>query len=117
MSAKAECPACKSYLSAIYETMTGERHEPCPSCGLPASVLREVEAARKAKADADLTAKLEAALIRAGKAETALGQLRARVHHVRALFTQWEQQDPLSSPHWKRWEQAGWCETGWGDDD
>ena len=78
---KAECPACKAYLSGVWDAMEGRRAA-CPSCGLPGSVIREVEAARKARADAELTAKLEEALVRAGKAEAEVSILR---RHVTAI--------------------------------
>jgi hypothetical protein len=82
MSMKAECPACKSYRSVIWEMMQGERVGACPSCGLPASVMREIEKARKANADAELTAKLEETLIRAGKAE---GEAALLSKHLTAI--------------------------------
>lgn len=102
MSSKAECPACKSYLSAVYDAMHGDTAAPCPSCGLPASALREIEQARKAHADAALTAKLEAALIRAGKAEAALAALRRRAYQAREVFADWERDDPFGSEKWRR---------------
>jgi len=81
MSNKAECPACKAWLSGVYDAMEGVRAA-CPSCGLPGNVIREVEAARKARADAEVTAKLEAALVRAGKAEAEAALLR---EHLRSI--------------------------------
>lgn len=108
MSNKAECPACKAYLSGVYDAMEGEAAG-CPSCGLPGSAIAEIYAARKRKADADLTAKLEEALIRAGKAEGELTRLRSRAYKVRQMFAEWEQKDPLSSEAWQR--------AGWLDDD
>lgn len=81
---KAECPACKSWTSYVYDALHGER-EACNNCGLPGSAMREVEAARKAKADADLTVKLEEALIRAGKAEGELRSLRTQFAEMKRL--------------------------------
>ncbi len=81
MSNKYECPSCKAWLSGVYDAMEGARAA-CPSCGLPGNVIREVEAARKAKADVELTAKLEAALVRAGKAEAEAALLR---EHLRSI--------------------------------
>lgn len=81
---KAECPACKSWTSYVYDALHGER-EACDNCGLPGSVMREVEAARKAKADEALTAKLEEALLRAGKAEGELRDLRTKMGEFRRL--------------------------------
>jgi hypothetical protein len=81
MSNKYECPACKAWLSGVYDALEGARAA-CPSCGLPGNVIREVETARKARADAELTAKLEAALVRAGKAEAEAALLR---EHLRSI--------------------------------
>lgn len=106
---KAECPACKSFLSAVYEAMQGERDGGCPNCGLPGLVMREIERVRKAHADADLTAKLEAALVRAGKAEGELARLRGQLYRVRQVFAEWERKEPLDSDEWRTAE--------WPDDD
>lgn len=82
MSMKAECPACKAWLSGVWDAMEGVRAA-CPSCGLPGNVIREVEAARKARADAELTAKLEEALVRAGKAEAEVSILRRYITAIK----------------------------------
>ena len=104
MSNKAECPACKAWLSGVYDAMEGVRAG-CPSCGLPGSVISEIDAARKRKADADLTAQLEEALLRAGKAEAALAAMRKRAYQARKAFNEWEEQDPLGTDEWQR---AAW---------
>lgn len=104
---KAECPACKAYLSGVWDALEGERSQ-CPSCGLDAETMREVMRARKALADKELTERCEQALIRAGKAEKDLRQLRARVYEARALFARWEQDDPLSSEHWQEASRGAW---------
>lgn len=101
MSNKAECPACKAWLSGVYDAMEGVR-EGCPSCGLPGSVIREIDAARKKHADAELTRKLEEALLRAGKAEAALRAIRKRAYAARQAFNEWEQEDPLASGDWQQ---------------
>jgi nitrate/TMAO reductase-like tetraheme cytochrome c subunit len=87
MSSKAECPACKAWLSGVYDAMEGARAA-CPSCGLPGNVIREVEAARKARADAELTAKLEAALVRAGKAEAEAALLRKHITAIKKAIAE-----------------------------
>ena len=87
---KAECPACKAWLSGVYDAMHGENDGACPSCGLPGSVMREVEKARKARADEDLTRKLEEALVRAGKAEAEVTKLRERLYRIGEAFSDWE---------------------------
>jgi len=104
MSNKAECPACKAWLSGVYDALEGVR-EGCPSCGLPGSVIREIDAARKKHADAELTQKLEEALLRAGKAEAALAAIRKRAYQARLAFSEWEKADPLGGDEWQR---ASW---------
>ena len=100
MSNKAECPACKAWLSGVYDAMEGVRAA-CPSCGLPGRVLREIEGARKKHADAEVTAKLEEALVRAGKAEAELARLRNQLYPIRRAFADWEREDPFSSGVWQ----------------
>jgi len=112
VSDKATCPACKAHLSAIWDILNPDWHDGnkgCPSCGLPGSAIREVEAARKARADAELTGKLEQALIRAGQAEGELARLRSRLVQVRTMFAEWERKEPLDSDAWRAAE--------WPDDD
>ena len=104
VSMKAECPACKSYLSAVYEAMHGERDAACPNCGLPGSVMREIEQARKAHADADLTVKLEAALIEKGRVLAWLQELYMRTAPLRRMFAEWERDEPVSGGDWQPWE-------------
>jgi len=81
VSLKHTCPACGAHLSGVYDALT-ERRAACPSCGLPGSVMREIEAARAKHADAEVTAQLEAALVRAGKAEAELALTR---EHIAAI--------------------------------
>ena len=69
---------------------------------MPGSVIREIDEARKRKADADLTAQLEEALLRAGKAEAALTAVRKRAYQARKAFNEWEEQDPLGTGEWQR---------------
>lgn len=104
---KAECPACKAYLSGVWDALEGER-DSCPSCGLDAETMRQVMRARKSLADKELTERCEQALIRAGKAEQELARLRARVYAVRAEFASWEREDPLSSEHWQKAARGIW---------
>jgi hypothetical protein len=79
---KLECPACKAWLSGVHDAAEGRRAA-CPSCGLPGNVIRAVEEARQARADAQLTARLEAALVRAGKAEAEAALLRTYLAAIR----------------------------------
>ena len=101
MSSKATCPACDARLSGVYDAIEGEAPG-CPNCGLPGSALRQIADARRRCADADLTAQLENAVIRAGKAERALTDLRRRVYRARSLFAEWEREDPFGSVEWCR---------------
>jgi hypothetical protein len=100
---KAECPACKAYLSGVWEALEGERSA-CPSCGLDAEAMRQVMKARKSLAEKELTERCEQALIRAAKAEADLARLRAQVYRARDLFGRWAERDPLTSDEWR---QAG----------
>jgi len=100
---KAECPACKAYLSGVWEALEGERSA-CPSCGLDAETMRQVMRARKSLADKELTDRCEQALIRAARAEADLARLRAQVRRARDLFGAWERREPLNS---EAWRQAG----------
>ena len=77
--------------------------EACPSCGLPGDALRAVEAAREARANAELTAKLEEALIRAGKAEAEVVKLRGRLYRIGQAFTGW---DDWKDASWEDWTQG-----------
>lgn len=110
---KAECPACKAYLSGVWDALEGER-DSCPSCGLDAGTMREVMRARKSVADKDLTERCEQALIRAGKAEAELAKLRAEVYRVRENFARWAERDPLTSGVWQEAaEEAYRQELSW----
>lgn len=82
MSSKAECPACKSYLSAIWDAKE-YGHPACPNCGLPGTAIAEVYEARKLNADKTLAARYEEVVIRAGKAEAERDQLRRQVAAIR----------------------------------
>ena len=82
MSSKAECPACKAYLSAIWDAKE-YGHPACPSCGLPGTAIAEVYAARRMQADTALTARYEEVVVRAGKAEAERDQLRVQVRAIR----------------------------------
>lgn len=108
---KAECPACKAYLSGVWDALEGER-DSCPSCGLDSDTMRTVLAARKKLADKELTERCEQALIRASRAEADLKKLRARVYSVRAEFADWEREDPLGAEHWRKAANGGL----WDDD-
>ena len=72
MSEKAECPACGSYLSSIYQMLEYGEGDRCPSCDLPLEAMLTVLAARRRGADAQLTEQLAAAITRAEKAERLL---------------------------------------------
>ena len=84
MSNKALCPACDSYTSDVYRAFVIDGAT-CPNCGLPADTYHEIERIRRSRADTELTERLEAALIRAGKAETEAGRLRQRLARIEAV--------------------------------
>lgn len=75
-----ECPGCNSETSTVLAEYS--KGNPCPYCGLSASAISEIRAARRRAADADLTAKYEEAIKRADKAEKEAGELRWRLRKV-----------------------------------
>jgi hypothetical protein len=81
VSDKIECPACNSYTSDVARAFRDDR--PCPTCGLSAEAAAEILAVRTARADEALKGRLEAALVRAGKAEAEASSLRIRLEAVR----------------------------------
>ena len=89
MSSKAECPACKAWTSGVRDAMDGVR-DSCPHCGLAGEVIGGVYAAREALANADLIAKYEAVLVRAGKAEAETRKLRERLDEVQRAMGGWQ---------------------------
>jgi hypothetical protein len=74
------CPGCGAHLSAVLRAHQEGR--PCPSCGLSASAASEILAVRRSQADEQMRATAEAAVLRAGKAESELRVLRYRLHCV-----------------------------------
>lgn len=97
MSTKAECPSCGAYLSGVYDAMTG-RQEGCPSCGLPATAIRAVFGARKAHADAELTKKYEAVVMKVAAAESRERKMRDRMEELRDLLARWGEEDDRWPP-------------------
>lgn len=93
MAEKMTCPACNARLSDIRRAFLDG--EPCPNCGLSADAAREIEAIRMKRGDEKLKADLEAALIRAGKAETEAARLRRQLDHLRYVI------EPALSEDWK----------------
>lgn len=77
MADKAFCPACQSYTSTIREAF--DNGQPCPVCGLAAAVAAEIDTIQQRRADEQTKADLEAALVRAGKAEAQVEILTAKV--------------------------------------
>lgn len=84
MSAKLTCPGCNSHTSDVLGAVRAGM--PCPSCGLSASAITEVLTARERGANEELTAKYEAVVIRAGRAETEVRALRAKLEDLRELI-------------------------------
>lgn len=81
MSDKLSCPGCGSHSSAIYRAVKDDG--PCPHCGLSAAAILEVLGARERGANAELTARYEAAVIRADKAEDEATNLRKQLDDIR----------------------------------
>lgn len=80
MSRKAECPGCNGYTSSIRAAL--DRGEPCPYCGLSADVIEAVHAARERFDESELRDQLEAALVRAAKAEKERDQAEAALRRI-----------------------------------
>lgn len=78
MSNKTLCPGCDGYSSSI--TAAVNDGDPCPFCGLPATVILAVEEARKKGAD-------EALIERAVTATQRLVEQQAEVEAARRLVT------------------------------
>jgi hypothetical protein len=93
MANKMECPACKSYTSAILEAYVGGR--PCPYCGLPQEAASAVLEAQKRGADEDLTKRMLDAEKRAAKAEHEAAELRSILRDARGAVAReprlWEE--------------------------
>lgn len=81
VSTKMKCPSCEAYTSAVYAAYGEGR--PCPYCALPADVAAKVLEARKRGADEDLTQRCQEALVRAGKAEAEVAQLRRHLEAIK----------------------------------
>jgi hypothetical protein len=87
---KAECPACKSWTSYIYEVLQGERiydgrEDSCPDCGLPGASIREIAKVRESHASDEVRQQAEAAMLRAGKAEGELAKVRAQLEAAQRM--------------------------------
>ena len=75
------CPGCNSYTSNVLADV--ERGDPCRNCGLSADAIMEVNAVRDMRGDEKLKTQLEAALLRAGRAESVVQRLQSKVYRVR----------------------------------
>lgn len=88
MSDKMTCPGCDSHASAVLRAF--EDCEPCPYCGLSWSTAAELEekhrTVRQSRANEEMKAIAEAALLRAGRAEAAAERLQRQVDAVRAAL-------------------------------
>lgn len=67
---------------------------PCPYCDLPASAAREILAARRRSADAELTAKYTEVVKRIGKAEGEASRLRDAVEEIRQVLEGLDRERP-----------------------
>lgn len=91
MSNKLSCPGCGSHTSGVYVAVADGA--PCPHCGLAADAIITVHDARRRAADADLLAQLEAAVVRAGRAEAEAAKVKERLRQVIDLVAEWRQED------------------------
>lgn len=101
MADKTLCPACQSYTSGIRQAFNND--EPCPVCGLAAATAAEIDAIQTRRADEQIKAELEAALVRAGKAETQVQILAAKL----AMVSQ-ELAPLLDQVRNEEWRPMGW---------
>lgn len=83
MSDKEECPACHTYSWDIAQAV--KYGNDCPRCGLSHATLTEILEIQESRADAELRATCEAALVRAGKAEVELALLRRQLEQIQEL--------------------------------
>jgi hypothetical protein len=81
MSEKLTCPGCNTHTSQRLAELQDGR--PCSSCGLSAAATEEILTVRARWSEGLLREQLEAALVRAGKAEGERDTLRRRLEHVR----------------------------------
>jgi hypothetical protein len=95
VSFKEECPGCGGWTSAIGEAFGQDN--PCPACGLPAATAVEVLAVRQSRANAQVRAQAEAAVLDAGRwqarARSAEFRLRAIGEALDADPPEWWQPD------------------------
>lgn len=109
MSNKASCPGCDAYTSAVAEAIAEELA--CPYCGLSAGAIIEVLSARRRKADADLTARYERAVIDLDQSKREVMRLQDVIGRIRyALGPELEQQPEGVTP-WAEAERLALLET------
>lgn len=99
MSEKYECPACKSHTSGIYDAFEGER-EACPVCGLPGETMREIARVRESHASEELKGRVEALMVRAGKAEAERDALRVKLDRVKHYFADFDWEGAEGDSDW-----------------
>lgn len=80
MSDRMTCPGCNAYTSSVLNAFENDR--PCPHCGLSVEATAELLAVREAVANAELKAKLTAALLRADKAERRVYRLEDAIREI-----------------------------------
>ena len=100
MSSKYECPACKSYTSAIYDAFEGEL-QGCPVCGLPGETMREIARVRESHASEALKDQVEGLMVRAGKAEAERDALKVKLDRVKYYFANFDWDGPEGDRGWR----------------
>jgi hypothetical protein len=85
---KRECPVCRSYTSSVGIAVAND--EPCPRCGTPAAVIREIDATRARLGDEQLKQQVEELLVAAGRTTRELERLRSFVWAVKASLDEFD---------------------------
>lgn len=92
MSDKMTCPGCEAHLSSVLRAYNDGL--PCPNCGLSYTAMDELFKKRRtvavSRANDEVKAIADAALLRAGRAEAELERLRRQLAGVRAALDEEE---------------------------
>lgn len=84
MTHKFQCPACRA--TGTEQAQAFELDDPCPACGCPARVWREVQVVQQSHADAQLKERCELLLVENANLSTANERFTAVVVKMRALL-------------------------------
>jgi hypothetical protein len=91
---KMTCPGCDSRTSGVLDAF--DRYEPCPYCGLSYESSAELSEKRRTvgvlRANDEVKAIADAALLRAARAEAERNRLRRQLAGVRAALAEEEEE-------------------------